>query len=30
MGDNIEKIRKDAITEIKEKIKKDPKYLHPV
>lgn len=27
--DNIEKIRKDALSDIKEKIKKDSKYLHP-
>lgn len=29
MEDDIEKIRKDAITEIKEKVKKSPGYLHP-
>lgn len=29
MEDNIEKIRKNAITEIKEKVKKSPGYLHP-
>src|SRR3990167_3472046 len=28
-ADNIEKIRKDALSDIKEKIKKNPKYLHP-
>ncbi len=27
-GDNIDVIRRDAIVEIKEKIKKNPKYLH--
>lgn len=30
MGENIEEIRKDAITEIKEKAKKNPKYLSPM
>lgn len=29
MEDNIEKIRKDAVKEIKEKAKKNPGYLHP-
>lgn len=30
MEENIEKIRKDAIAEIKEKIRKNPKFLYPV
>lgn len=28
--DNVDKIRKDAITEIKEKVRKNPKFLHPI
>lgn len=28
--DNIENIRKDAIVEIKEKIRNNPKYVHPL
>ncbi len=27
--DSIENMRRNTISEIKEKIKKDPKYLHP-
>jgi len=27
--DNIENIRRSAIPKIKEKIKKDPRYIHP-
>jgi hypothetical protein len=28
--ESIENIRKNAIDEIKEKVKKNPKYLHPM
>ena len=29
-NDNIENIRKNAVTKIKEKVKQNPKYLHPM